>query len=84
MTHGDWQNTDLRCLGALFGKSGGSGRLLLMFNAGGALNFSLPATPSGQTWTRQFDTSQDAADVTELRDVQHYPLGERSAVLLEC
>jgi glycogen operon protein len=84
MTHGDWVNNDLRCLGALFGKGGGSGRLLLLFNAGGALKFSLPATPPGHAWTRQFDTSQDVQDVTELRDVQSYPLGERSAVLLEC
>jgi glycogen operon protein len=84
MTQGDWQNTELRCLGAWFGKSGGSGRLLLMFNAGGALQFSLPATPPGHAWTRQFDTTHEVSDVADLRDLQQYPLGERSAVLLEC
>ncbi len=55
-----------------------------MFNAGGALQFSLPATPSGHTWTRQFDTTHEVPDVADLKDVQQYPLGERSAVLLEC
>ncbi|MGA9027641.1 MAG: glycogen debranching protein GlgX [Steroidobacteraceae bacterium] len=86
MTQEDWQNSDLRVLGVWFGKGGSAvGRLLLLLNAGdGAVQFLLPEAPPGEPWIRQFDTAQDALDLTSLRNMRHYPLAARSAALLEC
>jgi glycogen operon protein len=84
MTQADWQEADLHGLAVWFGKAGRpSGKLLLLLNAG-ATERLFPLPPAGEPWICLFDTSHETLDVTSLGSVQHYPLGSRSVVLLEC
>jgi isoamylase len=86
MKQGEWQDGDLRTLGIWFAKSDNlQGRLLLLLNAGGSVQtFSLPATPAGEPWIRQFDTALDIYEATSLGHARDYRLEASSAALLEC
>ncbi len=85
MGHGDWQNPDLRTLGAWFGKRGAQGgRLLLLLNAGEPpVAFALPSIP-GQPWMRHFDTAVEGVEAMSLAQQSNYRLEASSAALLEC
>ena len=93
MEHSDWLNTELRALGAWFGR--GSipvGRLLVLLNAGAAdESFALPASAPGSPWVCRFDTAREFGTGVQLTTdgkaaivAGPYALLARSVVLLEC
>ena len=84
MTHTDWLNDELRTFGCWLGRNTGPvGRLLLLFNAShDAQVFKLPALPPAAAWLRLFDTALEPFDCAAPPAADHYPLQERSVVLL--
>jgi len=68
MRQEDWDNPDLDTLVAEMRMASGSpeyvkreGALLVVLNRGDAVEIAPPDLPSGDTWVRRFDTSQDDA-----------------------
>jgi isoamylase len=86
MKQGEWQDANLRTLGAWFDKHNSSeGRLLLLLNAcETAQTFSLPAAPSDGPWICQFDTAVDIYEARSLGHARDYRLESSSVALLEC
>jgi isoamylase len=64
MKQSDWDDPDLRLLVAELRMASGSpeyvvreGALLVVLNTGGVVDLTLPETPEGTSWVRQFDTA---------------------------
>jgi isoamylase len=86
MGQGEWQDPNLRVLGAWFGEHTGSvEHLLLLINSADAeMNFQLPPAPADGPWIRLFDTADDGIAPKSLGPARSYLLQGRSCVLLEC
>lgn len=68
MRQEDWDNPDLKTIVAEMRMASGTpdyvqreGALLVVLNAGGAVDIVPPKLPKGDAWVRRFDTSQDDA-----------------------
>lgn len=68
MQQADWDNPDLKTIVAEMRMASGTpeyvqrqGALLVVLNGGDAVDISPPPLPTGVTWVRRFDTSQDDA-----------------------
>lgn len=68
MRQSDWDDPDLKTLVAEMRMASGTpeyvqreGALLIVLNTGAAVDITPPSLPSGDTWVRRFDTSQDDA-----------------------
>jgi isoamylase len=86
MQQTDWQDANLRTLGAWFGEhSGSAGHLLLLLNSADTeLSFVLPTAPAAGPWICLFDTALEGIAPCSLGAAKAYPLMARSMVLLEC
>ncbi len=87
MTQADWQDANLRTLGAWFGEHSGSvEHLLLLVNAAdAALQFCLPVAPAGMPWIRLFDSALDGSRRQESRygaKLRNGPAQRRAAGVL--
>ncbi|MDB6087030.1 MAG: glgX [Gammaproteobacteria bacterium] len=86
MTQNEWQDVNVRTLGALFGNRNNTAhRLLFLLNASDdAQNFRVPPAPPGSPWVCRFDTAREDLEVKTLDLSIEYPLVANSAALLEC
>jgi isoamylase len=86
MSQNDWQDVNLRTLGALFGnRNNTTHRLLFLLNAADeAVEFNVPAAGAGLAWVCRFDTAREHADIWTLDFPNHYSLVANSAAFLEC
>ena len=83
MTVADWQDPELRCLGMrLAAEAEAGGDLLVLLNAGGAVEFHLPPAASGAGWLRLLDTAL-ASDAAPAATGSAAQLVARSAQILE-
>jgi isoamylase len=86
MRQSDWQDSDLRTLGAWFGEHAGSAEhlLLLVNSAGSEQSFRLPAAPADGPWICLFDTASQGNGANSLGAAQSYALKAYCVALLEC
>ncbi|TCO81179.1 glycogen operon protein [Plasticicumulans lactativorans] len=61
MTHADWHQPAARALGLWLGAGDDGSELVLLFNAGAACDFRLPAEADGG-WSCAFDSAEPGAD----------------------
>jgi glycogen operon protein len=86
MSQNDWQDADLRTLGALFGNRNNTAhRLLFLLNAADEpVEFNVPAAGADLAWVCRFDTAREHAEIWTLDFPNHYSLVANSVALLEC
>ena len=70
MNEAHWHDGGGRCLGLALYAEGA--RALLLFNAGDATPFALPAPRDGRTWRKMIDTADENAEGAPRRSVRAY------------